>query len=180
MREPGCEKSLVNGMQALVVVIEPMADSDWARVRAIYADGIATRNATFETVLPDWDEWDAGHLKSCRFVARQGSDVVGWAALSAVSGRCVYSGVAEVSVYVAQPARGRKVGSKLLAALVKASEREGFWTLQAGIFPENVGSLQLHERFGFRVVGIRRRLGCLAGRWRDVVLMERRSEVVGV
>ena len=180
MREPGPEESPVNRMQASEVVICPMVDSDWASVCAIYGEGIATRNATFETSLPDWDKWDGGHLTSCRFVARHPSGVVGWAALSAVSGRCVYSGVAEVSVYVAQRARGQKVGSQLLGALVTASEGEGFWTLQAGIFPENVRSLQLHERFGFRVVGIRKRLGCLEGRWRDVVLMERRSDVVGV
>jgi phosphinothricin acetyltransferase len=167
-------------MQVSEVVIAPMVDSDWAAVRTIYGEGIATRNATFETLLPDWDKWDEAHLKSCRFVARHRFEVVGWAALCAVSGRCVYSGVAEVSVYVAQRARGQKVGSKLLAALVTTSEGEGFWTLQAGIFPENVRSLQLHERFGFRVVGIRKRLGCLEGRWRDVVLMERRSDVVGV
>jgi phosphinothricin acetyltransferase len=113
-------------------------------------------------------------------VATVDGDVLGWAALSAVSSRCVYGGVAEVSVYVAERGQGKKIGSMLLAALVKASERDGIWTLQAGIFPENLASLKAHERCGFRVVGIRERLGCLAGLWRDVVLMERRSAIAGV
>lgn len=157
-----------------------MAAEDWAAVRAIYLEGIATGNATFEKSAPEWRAWDAAHLKTCRFVAGAGGDVLGWAALGPVSGRSVYSGVAEVSVYVGQRARGRGVGSKLLAALVEASEREGIWTLQAGIFPENVASIALHERAGFRVVGRRERLGAMDGRWRDVVLLERRSKVAGV
>jgi L-amino acid N-acyltransferase YncA len=160
--------------------IAKMATGDWAAVRAIYLEGIATGNATFEKSAPEWAAWDAAHLKACRFVARAGSDVLGWAALSPVSGRCVYSGVAEVSVYVAERAHGRGIGGKLLAALVEASEREGIWTLQAGIFPENVASVAVHERGGFRVVGKREKLGSMDGRWRDVVLLERRSKVVGV
>jgi phosphinothricin acetyltransferase len=156
-----------------------MTAEDWGAVRAIYLEGIATGNATFETTAPDWEKWDAGHLQACRFVARVQDEIVGWAALSPVSARKVYAGVTEVSVYVAERARGRKVGSRLLAELVKASEREGIWTLNAGIFPENTASIELHKRHGFRVVGTRERIGCMNGRWRDVTLMERRSQVVG-
>ncbi len=162
------------------VTIEPMIVADWPTVRAIFLEGIATGNATFETSVPEWDRWDADHLPSCRLVARESPEVMGWAALSRVSGRQVYSGVAQVSVYVAARARRKGVGMKLLSALVEVSQREGIWTLQAGIFPENYASIQLHQRCGFRVVGRRERLGCLHGVWRDVVLMERRSKVVGL
>ena len=162
------------------VNIDAMAGEDWPDVRAIYAEGISTGDATFEKTPPDWDGWDAGHLRACRLVARSDSQVLGWAALSPVSGRCVYAGVAEVSVYVAERGRNQKIGFQLLAALVEASEREGIWTLQAGIFPENVASIQVHKRCGFSVVGVRQRLGSMEGRWRDVVLMERRSQVVGI
>jgi L-amino acid N-acyltransferase YncA len=157
-----------------------MRPEDWPAVRSIYLEGIATGNATFEQSAPDWEKWDAGHLQSPRLVGRSESgDVLGWAALSAVSGRCVYAGVAEVSIYVSELARGRGVGRQLLARLVADSEGAGIWTLQAGIFPENVPSLAMHERAGFRIVGKRDRLGQMNGRWRDVVLMERRSAVVG-
>jgi L-amino acid N-acyltransferase YncA len=159
--------------------IEPMTEKDWTDVRRIYAEGIATGNATFEKTLPDWESWNDGHLQVCRFIARSKGEVLGWAALSPVSGRCVYAGVAEVSVYVAQHARGRKVGSTLLSALIEGSEREGLWTLQAGIFPENIASLELHQRHGFRIVGTREKIGSMDGRWRDTLLMERRSTVVG-
>ena len=162
------------------VVVDVMTPQDRDAVRAIYVEGIRTGNATFEKSAPDWQTWDAGHIKSCRLVARVASEILGWAALSAVSGRCVYAGVAEVSVYVADRARGRKIGLSLLDALVTASEREGIWTLQAGIFPENVPSIELHKRAGFRIVGTREKLGCMDGRWRDVILMERRSTVAGV
>jgi phosphinothricin acetyltransferase len=162
------------------ITIAPMTPDHWAAVRSIYAEGIATGNATFETVLPDWQKWHESHLPACRLVASNGNEVVGWAALSSVSSRCVYGGVAEVSVYLAERARGQKIGSKLLHALVAASEQEEIWTLQAGILRENQISIKLHESCGFRVVGIRERLGCLAGSWRDVVLMERRSSVVGI
>ena len=160
--------------------IEPMTPGDWDGVRAIYLEGIATGNATFEKSAPDWERWNAGHLQACRLVACAAGDVLGWAALSPVSGRCVYAGVAEVSVYVAERARGRGIGRLLLIELVAASERHGIWTLQAGIFPENQASIALHQKAGFRIVGVRERLGCMDGRWRDVVLMERRSAVVGV
>ncbi len=157
-----------------------MEANDWDDVRAIYREGIATGNATFEKSAPEWEKWDKEHLRVCRLVARAGREVLGWAALTPVSGRCVYAGVAEVSVYVAERARGRGIGFALLSALVSASEREGLWTLQAGIFPENAASIELHKRAGFRILGTRERLGCLDGRWRDVVLMERRSAIAGV
>lgn len=160
--------------------IEPMKPVDWDAVRAIYLEGIATGDATFEQSAPDWGQWDAGHLACCRLVARSHCAVVGWAALSPVSRRAVYRGVAEVSVYVAACARRQGVGIALLSNLVAASEQEGIWTLQAGIFPENIASVDLHKRAGFRVVGIRERLGAMDGRWRDVVLLERRSALVGI
>lgn len=160
--------------------IRPLRPEDWDRVRAIYEEGIATGDATFETEAPDWEAWDAGHLDSCRIVGVRDGAVAGWAALAPVSGRCVYGGVAEVSVYVGREARGAGVGTALLAALVAASERAGLWTLQAGIFPENEASVRMHERAGFRRVGRRDRLGRLHGRWRDVLLLERRSPRVGV
>lgn len=154
--------------------------ADWPAVRAIYAEGIATRNATFETATPEWEAWDRAHLPDCRLVARIDGDVAGWAALSPVSDRCVYGGVAEVSVYVGTDFTGRGVGGALLEALIGASEAEGLWTLQAGVFPENEASISLHRKHGFRQVGIRERLGRLDGEWRDVALLERRSDVAGV
>lgn len=162
------------------LVIDAMEDSDWAQVREIYREGITTGDATFETQAPDWGAWDAAHLRSPRLVARAHGAVVAWAALSAVSSRPVYAGVAELSLYVGASARGRGVGRRLLAALVEASERAGFWTLQAGIFPENGASLAVHRACGFRVIGRYERLGRQSdGLWRDVVLLERRSSVVG-
>ena len=157
-----------------------MEAEDWLAVRAIYLEGIATGNATFETAAPEWEKWDAGHFSHSRLVARRAGVAEGWAALSAVSVRHVYAGVAEVSVYVAARSRGIGVGRRLLEALVAESERNGIWTLQAGIFPENTASLELHRGAGFRVVGTRERVGCLDGRWRDVMLLERRSASVGV
>jgi len=157
-----------------------MRPHDWDVVRAIYLDGIATGHSTFEQTAPDWHTWDQGHLESCRLVARAGNEILGWTALSPVSRRQVYAGVAEFSIYVAERARGRGIGAALLKALIEVSEREGIWTLQSGIFPENTASLGLCVRFGFRVVGTRERVGCMAGRWRDVVLLERRSKIAGV
>ena len=163
----------------MVLSIAPMTPEHWEEVRRIYAEGIATGHATFATEPPSWEAWDASHRKDCRLVAREadahGSPVIGWAALSRVSDRCVYGGVAEVSVYVADAARGRGVGRALLAALVEASEDAGLWTLQAGIFPENAASIALHHGCGFRTVGIREKLGKMGGAWRDVALLERRS-----
>ncbi|HEY2012169.1 MAG TPA: GNAT family N-acetyltransferase [Bryobacteraceae bacterium] len=157
-----------------------MTSADWPAVRQIYIEGIASVEATFEKQAPDWEAWDAKHLPCCRLLARAEDDILGWAALSAVSSRPVYRGVAEVSVYVAARARERGVGSVLLNALVEASEENGIWTLQASIFPENRASIALHTRAGFHVVGTRERIGCQDGRWRDTVLMERRSATVGV
>jgi L-amino acid N-acyltransferase YncA len=157
-----------------------MQPQDWVAVRDIYGEGIATGNATFETELPDWQKWDSAHRPDCRLVARAGERIVGWAALSPVSARKVYSGVAEVSVYVATSARGAGVGKALLKKLVEESERCGMWTLQAGIFPENVASIALHKDLGFREVGVRQRVGKLGEAWRDVIFLERRSANVGV
>jgi len=157
-----------------------MTPKDWAEVRAIYLEGIATGDATFETEAPPWERWDATHRSGERFVAWEGGAILGWAALSAVSDRCVYGGVAEVSVYVAAAARGKGVGAALLQQLIEASEGAGVWTLQAGVFPENRASVALHERLGFRQVGRRERLGKMSGVWRDVLLLERRSVRAGV
>ena len=159
---------------------ERLEPADWKRVRAIFAQGIASGDATFETEPPPWEDWDRSHLPAGRLVVRDGEAVLGWAALSPVSERCVYGGVAEVSVYVDASARGRGVGRTLLSALIEASEAAGLWTLQAGIFPESAASLALHEACGFRRVGRRERLGRLAGIWRDVILLERRSRVAGL
>lgn len=156
--------------------IEPMLPADWPAVREIYAQGIATGNATFATETPDWGQWDIDHIDRCRYVARRVQEVLGWAALSRVSRRVVYAGVAEVSIYIAQQARGQRIGFQLLQALVEGSEEAGFWTLQAGIFAENTASIRLHERCGFRMVGRRERIAQLHGNWRDTILMERRSE----
>jgi len=162
-------------------MFEVMTADDWPEVWAIYAQGIATGLATFETEVPEWEEWNAAHMESCRLVAKTDGAIVGWAALSVVSGRCVYGGVAEVSVYVAETARGQGIGKTLLTALVIESEKAGVWTLQAGVFPENVASIALHKSCGFREIGYRERIGQMHdGVWRDVVLMERRSEIVGV
>jgi len=160
--------------------IGPMAAGDAADVIRIYAEGIASGNATFQDEPPSWAEWDAGHLASPRLVAREaGGRVLGWCALSPYSKRAVYAGVAEEQVYVAADARGHGVGRALLEAMVRESEAAGLWTMQAGIFPENAASLALHESCGFRVVGERERIGKHHGVWRDVVLMERRSKVAG-
>ena len=159
--------------------ITPMRAGDWPAVSAIYREGIDTGDATFETTVPSWEYWDRGHLPTCRLVARSGEGIVGWAALAPVSGRRIYAGVAQVSVYVKASARGQGIGRALLRALVEVSEGAGLWTLQAGIFPENRISIYLHMDCGFRTVGRRERLGQLHGVWRDVVLMERRSPVVG-
>ena len=160
--------------------ITPMHVEHWTAVREIYGEGMATGNATFETELPEWQKWDSAHRKDCRLIARKLDQVLGWAALSPVSGRRVYSGVAEVSVYVAAAARSSGVGKSLLQALIAESELHGIWTLQAGIFPENVASIALHKSCGFRKVGLRRRIGKLGERWRDVMLLERRSATVGI
>ncbi len=159
--------------------IAPMRDEDWEAVGAIYGEGIATGLATFETEVPAWPEWDGIHRRDCRLVAREQGRVVAWAALSPVSSRRCYAGVAEVSLYVAATARGRGVGKALLGALVQEAERHGIWTLQAGILSANRASAALFAACGFREVGRRERIGCRQGTWHDVILMERRSRVVG-
>ena len=156
-----------------------MTKEHWHCVKGIYMEGIKTGNATFEQEVPEWEEWDKNHLEHSRIIVRDSSNVVGWAALTGVSGRCVYAGVAEVSVYVAEAYRGQKMGSLLLQELIKESETNNIWTLQAGIFPENKGSIQIHETNGFRIVGYRERIGQMNGIWRDALLMERRSQIVG-
>jgi L-amino acid N-acyltransferase YncA len=166
-------------MGAQHFVIQPMQPADWHSVRAIYLEGIAARNATFETEAPAWEKWDASHLPFGRLVARAGNGVQGWAALSRVSARQCYSGVAEASVYVAGASRGVGIGRALLEALVAESEQHGIWTLQGAVFPENLASLSLLDRCGFREVGRRERLAQLDGVWRDVLLLERRSPKVG-
>ena len=158
--------------------IERMEGTDAESVLSIYGEGIATRMATFETNLPDWAQWDANHLPAPRLVARADDGrVAGWAALSRVSARACYSGVAEVSVYIAEPFRGQGIGTALMAELIEKAEAMGFWTLQSSIFPENLASIKLHETFGFRIVGRRERIAQLDGLWRDTVLLERRSTI---
>jgi L-amino acid N-acyltransferase YncA len=156
------------------VVIEPLTDGDWPPVLAIYEQGIAS-GATFETEAPDWDRWHAAHAVECRLVARSADEVVGWAALSPVSKRRVYRGVAEVSVYVHAETRGRGIGRMLLNALITCAEAAGYWTLQASVFPENAATVHLHRSLGFREVGRRERIAQLNGKWRDTLLLERRS-----
>ena len=165
--------------------IESMNPEDWEQVRAIYEEGIATENATFEPAVPDWEKWDSSHIAEPRLVVRVNGQVAAWAALSRVSARKVYAGIAEVSIYVGEKFRGKGIGDALLGALVDASEKAGFWTLQGGIFPENAASISLHQKHGFRVLGIREKVGQMAfgklrGKWRDVALMERRSKVAGI
>jgi phosphinothricin acetyltransferase len=157
--------------------IEQMTPADWTHVRAIYLEGIRSGHSTFETEAPSWETWDAGHSPSPRLTARNGDAVLGWAALSPVSKRTVYRGVAEVSVYVAESAHGHGIGRALLEALIAASEQNGIWTLQASIFPENTASVKLHRRCGFREVGKRERIAKHHGIWRDTLLFERRSQM---
>lgn len=163
-----------------MIEIVNMAPADWESVRRIYLEGLATRLATFETEAPAWDEWDRRHLSFARLVAAASGEVKGWAALSPVSTRSVYSGVAEVSVNIAQNCRGQGIGRTLLERLIETSEEHGIWTLQASIFPENESSVALHKACGFREVGVRERIGRLDGRWRNTVLLERRSTTVGI
>lgn len=158
--------------------IRNLLGADWDSVKTIYEKGIATGNATFQTSAPSWEEWDSSHLSTCRIVAEENEQLIGWAALTPVSSRCVYAGVAEVSVYVDPERSGKGIGFALLEKLVTMSEAEGIWTLQAGIFPENIGSLRIHEKAGFRVLGTREKIAKQNGVWRDTVLLERRSNTI--
>ena len=162
------------------LVIDAMAPADWSAVQRIYADGIATGNATFETEAPGWETWDSNHLGVCRMVARVNGAVVAWAALSPVSARACYAGVAEHSIYVDESHRGLGIGKTLLAEFVMRTEEAGFWTLQSSIFPENHASIAIHLACGFRILGRRKRVAMLHHVWRDTVIVERRSLVTGV
>lgn len=155
-----------------------MTPDDWEQVRSIYLEGLREGNSTFETQAPSWEAWDEAHRKSPRLVMRAGDQVLGWAALSPVSKRRVYSGVAEVTIYVTESARGKGIGRALLEALIEESERAGIWTLQASIFPENIASVELHLKCGFREVGKRESIARLNGVWRDTILFERRSKTI--
>jgi len=162
------------------IVIAEMHNSDWDVVREIFIEGIGTANATFRTEAPTWEKWNKDHLTNCRFVAKQNEEVVGWVALSQISSMPAFSGVAEVSIYISSSAAGMGVGSRLLEHVIDASEKNNIWTIQSMIFPENIASINLHRKFGFEEVGTRKQMGRLNGVWRDVVLLERRSSIVGV
>ncbi|RIV46502.1 GNAT family N-acetyltransferase [Flagellimonas pelagia] len=161
------------------MTIRNMRPSDWEQVSQIYAEGIATGFATFETQIPSYEHWDKSHTDHCRLVAEENETILGWAALSPVSSRCVYGGVGEVSVYIAAQSRGKGVGKMLMQRLITESEQAGYWTLQSGIFPENKASVQLHEQVGFRYIGKRERVGKLHDEWKDNLLFEKRSNVIG-
>jgi phosphinothricin acetyltransferase len=162
------------------VLIKPMQQVHWEKVKQIYESGIATGIATFETNAPTWEKWNDGHLMFARLVAVENNEVAGWAALSPVSNRCVYGGVAEVSVYVADNYKGKGIGKLLLQNLITESESSNIWTLQAGIFTDNIASVKLHESVGFRVIGHREKIGKLNNTWKDNYILERRSKIVGL
>lgn len=162
------------------LILDKMQGEDWEQVKSIYLEGIETGNATFQQTTPSWKEWDESHLSACRIVVRSNGQVLGWAALSPVSSRCVYAGVAEVSVYVRQNQQGKGIGSLLMECLIKSSEQIGIWTIQAGIFPENQSSIGLHKKWGFKEVGLREKIGRMNGVWRDVLFLERRSDIIGI
>ncbi|MEM8507147.1 MAG: N-acetyltransferase family protein [Bacteroidota bacterium] len=162
-------------------LIRPMQAEDWNAIARIYREGIVTGIATFESEVPSYKDWDTAHLEMCRFVAELKGNTVGWAALSPVSSRCVYGGVAEVSVYVSEKVRSKGIGQTLLQRLIRESEHNGFWTLQAGIFPENDASIHLHRKVGFRFLGKREKVGKTSlGIWKDNLVFERRSKIVGI
>ena len=162
------------------IFFRSMKKDDWISVAEIYRLGIESGNATFQRDIPTWDEWKQGHINTCRIVASIDNEIVGWAALTPVSGRYVYSGVAEVSVYVSNHFKGQKIGTRLLERLISESEKEGYWTLQASIFPENKASLKIHYNLGFRNVGFREKIGKMNDIWRDTILLERRSKKAGI
>lgn len=158
--------------------IRNLTVQDWPAVKEIYLSGLATGNASFETQAPEWEVWNMKHISHSRLVYEDAGQITGWTALSAVSDRCVYGGVAEVSIYIFEQGRGKGIGVKLLNALIAESERHGIWTLQSGIFQENKSSIRLHEKCGFRTIGYREKIGQLNGVWRNVILMERRSKLI--
>lgn len=162
------------------ITIEKMVDEDWNEVKAIFQEGIDGGNATFSTQAPNWNEWNEGHLKVARFVAKINDEIVGWIALSPFSNRDFHSGVVEDSIYLSEKAQGKGIGSKLLAACIEEAERNNIWLIQSQIFVENTGSIKLHEKFGFYAVGIRKKIGKHNGIWRDVLLMDRRSSITGI
>ena len=157
-----------------------LLNEDWLHVAKIYQQGINTGNATFEQNIPDWELWNKNHLSNCRLVAEIENDIVGWAALSSVSSRCIYEGVAEVSVYVSSNLQGKNIGGQLLQKLIIESENHNIWTLQSSIFRENVASIKIHLNNGFREIGFREKVGKMNNVWRDAVLLERRSKKVGI
>jgi len=162
------------------LIINTITKDDWSSVSQIFREGIATQNATFETSVPEWEIWDKSHLRECRLIGRIEDTIVGWATISPITNRCVYGGVVEISVYITSKYRGKGVGKAMLNRLIQESEECGIWTLQAGIFPENISSIKFHKTCGFRIVGLRERIGKLNGIWRDVMLLERRSKITGV
>lgn len=162
------------------MIIRHMHKTDWEDVARIYEEGISTGFATFEQQAPTYESWDQAHVESCRLIAEEDGHILGWAALSPVSGRCVYGGVGEVSIYIGTESRGKGVGKALLKKLVTESENAGFWTIQSGIFPENKGSIALHEKVGFRFIGKRERVAKIHGIWKDNLLFEKRSNTIGI
>ncbi|MBK3494679.1 N-acetyltransferase [Viridibacillus sp. YIM B01967] len=161
------------------VIIDTMTPADWDQVRAIFIEGIEGGNATFHAIPPSFEQWDAGHLEECRFVARVDGEIVGWIALSPFSSNAFHKGVTEDSIYISSRAQGMGVGTKLLKKCIEESEKYGIWTIQSQIFSDNDASIHLHRKFGFRVVGVRERFGRLNGVWRDVTLLDRRSTIIG-
>jgi len=163
-----------------MITIKEMLAEHWCEVAEIFEHGIKTKNATFETTSPESETWNKDHRADCRLVAKDSEKVIGWAALSNVSGRCIYAGVCEVSIYVHPRYGGRGIGKLLMVELIKKSEENNIWTLQAGIFPENKVSIKLHEKGGFRIVGKREKIGKMDNIWRDIILLERRSSKIGI
>lgn len=160
--------------------ITAIVKEHYPNISRIYKEGIETGHATFETTVPEWEDWDKSKLKHSRLAAIVDDTVVGWAALSPVSNRCVYEGVAEVSIYISNMHKGKGIGTALISKLIDDSEANGIWTLQSGMFPENEATVALHQRFGFRLVGYREKIGKLGKTWRDTIIMERRSKTIGI
>ena len=162
------------------VEISAMLPNHWNEVAKIYQEGIQTGYATFEKEVPSWEKWNSAHVKACRIIGQINHEIIGWAALSSVSSRCVYGGVAEVSIYISKNHRGKNIGNILFKELISESEKNGFWTLQSGVFRENIGSIKLHENHGFRQIGFREKVAKLDDVWKDTILLERRSKIIGI